>query len=332
MSPPRGVRALSIRVKLFMLISAVVGALVAFFAIYFASRQVALLERTVISKGEFLAQQVRTAIAFDDKETAREVFDAAHNSSEILYVALFRSDGRLLFADGGGDLVAPQRVTTARLETDGARMRVLAPVTSVEGPKGTLVVELDRARLQEEIRAVRLAALGIGAAGLMVGCLAAWLVGTSFARRIQRVKRRATEVAKGDLAQPPVEERHNDEIGEMADAFNTMVTSLRDLVLKLSETSAQLEGASESFLDLVRAHGDDMKDAARRVEDVIRAEAHGALRDTAIEVERLTQGARSFSDGLVPGFIELRQYADHLNGVIGGFKVVPDSNRAEVRS
>src|SRR5262245_42317716 len=161
MSSARGVRALSIRVKLFMLISAVVGALVAFFAIYFASRQVALLEQTVIGKGEFLAQQVRTAIAFDDKETAREVFDAAHNSSEILYVALFRADGQLLYADGGGDLTAPRSVIrAARLETDGARMRVVAPVTSVEGPRGTLVVELDRRRLQQEIRAVRLAALG----------------------------------------------------------------------------------------------------------------------------------------------------------------------------
>jgi methyl-accepting chemotaxis protein len=205
-------------------------------------------------------------------------------------------------------------------------MRLVAPVVSVEGPRGTLVVELDRKRLQAEIRAVRVAAVAIGLFGLALGCLAAWLVGTSFARRIERVKRSAAAVAGGDLAQPDIDERHDDEIGEMATAFNSMVESLRGLVLKLSETSAQLEGASESFLDIVRAHGDDMKDAAQQVEELIRQQTPvEGMRDAVVQVERLTQGARSFSDGLVPGFLELREYADHLNGVIGGFKVSSDA-------
>lgn len=330
MSLLRAARDLSIRLKLFALISAVVTSLIAFTAIYFASRQVALLERTLVGKGEFLAQQLRSAVAFDDKETAREAFEAAHSSPEIVSLALFKADGALLFADGTGDLTAPAPAAAARLESAAGHMRVVAPVASVEGPRGTLVVELDRERLRAEIHAVRMGAVWIGLGGLALGCLAAWLVGSSFARRIERVKRRATAVASGDLAQPSIDERHEDEIGEMANAFNTMVESLRGLVLKLSETSAQLEGASESFLDLVRAHGDDMKEAAQQVEDAIREQAAiEGLRDAVVHVERLTQGARSFSDGLVPGFIELREYADHLNGVIGGFKVAADGSASE---
>lgn len=336
MSSPRARKALSIRLKLFVLISAVVTGLVTFFALFFASRQIALLERTVVGKGEFLAQQVRTAVAFDDKETARESFEAAHSSPDILHLALFRADGSLLFADGSGDLTAPGPASAPRLESAGGRMRVVAPVVAVEGPRGTLVIELDRERLQDEILAVRLGALGIGAAGLLVGCLAAWLVGRSFSRRIEKVRRSATAVAAGDLAQPMIDDRPQDEIGQMATAFNTMVTSLRGLVLKLSETSAQLEGASESFLDVVRAHGDDMKDAAQQVEDVIRQQsALEGMRAAAVHVERLAQGARSVSDGLVPGFIELREYADHLNGVIGGFKIADGTgvmSTTEVRS
>jgi methyl-accepting chemotaxis protein len=318
-------RALSIRLKLFVLITAMIVTLVAFFVIYFAARQVTLLEMSVLNKGDFLAQQLRTAIAFDDKETTREVFEAAHNSPEILHLALFHGDGRLLQADGSGDLTAPEAVREARLVSDGDRMRVIAPVVSLEGPRGTLVIELDTSRLRADIRAVRATTLGIGCVGLLIGCIAAWLVGTSFAHRLERVRKSAAAVASGDLAQPGIDGGPNDEIGQTVVAFNAMVTSLRTLVAKLSETSAQLEGASETFLDIVRAHGDDMTAAVAQAESAVRQHApSSAVTELNSHMERLTEGTKTFSDGLVPGLIELKQYADDLNRVIGGFKVAND--------
>jgi methyl-accepting chemotaxis protein len=275
--------SLPIGVKLFVFVSAVIVALVTFLTTYFASRGVALLEKNVVEKGSFVAQQLRTAVAFADKETAREVFEAAHNAREVLHLALFRSDGRLLYADGTGGLEAPAPVTEARLDAQGGGLRVLAPVVSAEGPRGTLVLELDKARLDSEIRALRLGAFGIGGGVLLLGCLAALLLGRAISRRIDEVRRAATAVAGGDLCQPKIEVGSGDEIGQLALASNAMVESLRMLVLKLAETSAQLEGASDSFLEIVRGH------------------------------ER--------SDSLVPGFIELRRYAEDLEKVIARFKL-----------
>src|SRR5688572_20700082 len=59
--PPSVSKAASIRLKLFLLVSAVVIGVATLLAAYFASRQVALLERTVVEKGNFVAQQLRTA-------------------------------------------------------------------------------------------------------------------------------------------------------------------------------------------------------------------------------------------------------------------------------
>jgi methyl-accepting chemotaxis protein len=275
--------ALPIGFKLFVFVSAVVIGLATFLTAYFASRGVALLERNVVEKGDFVAQQLRTAIAFADKETAREVFEAAHNTREVLHLALFRSDGRLLYADGSGALDAPAPATVPRLEKEEGRLRVVAPVVSAEGPRGTLVLELDKARLDGEIRALRLGAGAIGGGGLLLGCLAALLVGRAFSRRIDELRRATTAVATGDLGQRPIDVGARDEIGQLAMAFNTMVGSLRMLVSKLSETSAQLEGASDSFLEIVRGH--------------------------------------ELSGSLVPGFVELRQYADELNQVIAKFEL-----------
>jgi len=279
----RHATSLPIGIKLFVFVSAVVVGLVTLLTVYFASRGVALLERNVVEKGNFVAQQLRTAVAFADKETAREVFEAAHNAREVLHLALFRSDGRLLYADGTGDLAPPANVTAARLDKQAGRLHVVAPVVSAEGPRGTLVLEIDKARLDGEIRALRLGAFGIGGGGLLLGCLAALLLGRAISRRIDRVRRAAAAVATGDLCQPKIDVESSDEIGQLALASNAMVESLRMLVLKLAETSAQLEGASDSFLEIVRGH------------------------------ER--------SDGLVPGFIELRRYAEDLEQVIAKFKL-----------
>jgi methyl-accepting chemotaxis protein len=287
--------ALSIRLKLFVLSSAIVTGLVVFLVAYFASRQVRLIERTVVERGDFVAQQLKTAVAFGDKETAREVFEAAHNAPEVLHLALFGADGRLVYADGGA-LKAPAPVTEPRLESFDDRVRVVAPVVSIEGPRGALVVEIDRARMDAEIRAARMGAGQIGGGGLLIACLAAWLVGGSFARRLDRVKRGAVAVAAGDLGQGRIEGGARDEIGELAAAFNTMVDNLRTLVVKLSETSAQLEGASETFLDIVREQNEGAK----------------------------KEGSAGMGEGLMPGFIELRHYAEDINKVVVGFKLTAD--------
>jgi methyl-accepting chemotaxis protein len=316
-----GKAATSIRVQLFVLVSALVSVLVTFLVVYFAASQVRLLERTVVGKGELLAQQLRTSVAFDDKETAREVFEAAHNQPDVLHLALFRADGRLVHADGSGDLSPPAPAAEARLEALSDRMRVVAPVVSVEGPRGTLVLELDRARMAAEIRVVRLGAVGIGLIGLVVGCLAAWFVGRTLARRLDDVRRAALAVAGGDLGQPRLPAGANDEIGQLTGSFNDMVESLRSLVAKLSETSAQLEGASDSFLDIVRNQGEEMKGAVAGVGPALRrlAATEGGG-DAAAKIERLIEDTKGMSDGLVPGFIELRSYAEDLNRVIDRFE------------
>ena len=179
---------------------------------------------------------------------------------------------------------------------------VVAPVVSVEGPRGTLVVELDKTRLDAETRSVRVGAAGIGFGGLALGCLAALLLGRAFARRIERVRRAAAAVAEGDLGQAGLDGGPNDEIGQLLTAFNAMVASLRLLVAKLSETSAQLEGASDSFLDIVRSQGEDMQSTVQQVETALRDGPTATVQgDTLANIERLVEGTRGLGAGSCPG-------------------------------
>jgi signal transduction histidine kinase len=96
-----------------------------------------------------------------------------------------------------------------------------------------------RAPLHDSLRSVSLvrkrlvvAGLIALAASLLVGYVAAWI----FARRIRRLERAADRIAGGDFSQPVVD-RGQDELGELAGAFDRMRHRL-----------AQLERARREFI------------------------------------------------------------------------------------
>jgi hypothetical protein len=123
-----------------------------------------------------VSKQVESAIAFRDRETAREVFEAISQDPTVEAVVLYTSDGRTLEARGsltapGGGFVAhlpEQRITAAN-----DYVLVMAPVVSLEGPRGVLALQLSTEALdRSRMDVVRAAALAGGAA-LVMGILAA---------------------------------------------------------------------------------------------------------------------------------------------------------------
>jgi PAS domain-containing protein len=226
----RGVRA--IRWKLFLLIVCAVSTPVAFVTVYFPINRVAILEKALTAKAitlsRLLVNETRSAIAFDDSQTAREVFSAISDDPDVLAVALFRADGTLLEATG----TPPERSpawTDAPLTSRSPRMvRIVTPVIASEGPRGLLVLDLSSAGALAEGASTRRKALLIGLVALLMGCAAAWLVGTSFGRRVNRIRGEAARVAGGDLSDAPVVDASSDEIGQLAHAFRAMVNKVHE--------------------------------------------------------------------------------------------------------
>ena len=112
------------------------------------------------------------------------------------------------------------------------------------------VVALARSRAQADeqaaTREVRdrsidllLMCLGIALLTLVVG----WLVTRRITSALDEVRRVATTVAAGDLT-ARARVRSHDEIGDLADATNTMARSLSDVLARLAERADVLAGAS----------------------------------------------------------------------------------------
>jgi hypothetical protein len=181
--------ALSIHHKLIALIVALMIGVVGVLAIYLTERQIdtmtEALNRRATTYGSMLAKQAASAVAFDDRETAREVLHSIDTDPDVAAVGLFGDGGARLYLRG--TLTMPDRfVDAARIWTSDSRIAVATPVVSVEGPRGTLVIELSTAALHAARAGVMWAAIAVGAAALGCGIVIAWLIARRLARGCAR--------------------------------------------------------------------------------------------------------------------------------------------------
>ena len=112
---------------------------------------------------------------------------------------------------------ATQRLASGRSEHEGEQYAEVAQ------PEGRLVVVL-AAPLEDvlaNVRLVRRSLLVAGAVSLVISWLVGYLLAWSFTRRIRRLEAAAERLADGDY-DTPVVDGGRDEVGQLADAFDSM--------------------------------------------------------------------------------------------------------------
>lgn len=292
---------LSIQRKLSGVIFALTVSVTAFFCVYFPARQIAatrsMLDEKASTYARLVSQEVESAIAFDDKETVREVFQAVAQDRDVHALALLRSNGTILYVvgePGGPDVI-----------------RTVVPVVSKEGPTGTLVLEVATHALDAERARVRRRAAEVGAVALLAGLLAAWAIGRSLARRVGAIASSARAVAGGDLGVPEVVDRSADEVGQLARDFNAMTANLRSLVRTMAHDAEREQERLEQLVAARTAELSERNEAMRRVLDHVGQGLAGVGRDGSLGDER----SRTFTEwfGTPPPGTKLWEAADAID-------------------
>ncbi|HET9931838.1 MAG TPA: HAMP domain-containing protein, partial [Polyangiaceae bacterium] len=243
-----------IRVKLLALMVATISAVVIALATYFPARQITevragLKERASVYAG-LASQQLRSAVAFNDQETAREVLAAVAKDPLIDSIAVYTAQGKRLHGEGHVSELAfaARSLDERRVFALPGRVLAVAPVVSLEGPKGTVVIELStRAASQARNRLVWVA-LAAGASALLAAAGLVWLIARSLAERVERIALVATAVAKGDLSQTLDTEGPSDEIGVLSHGFNAMLDQLRHLIGHIRATAREEKARLERLV------------------------------------------------------------------------------------
>ncbi|HEY0469699.1 MAG TPA: HAMP domain-containing protein, partial [Polyangiaceae bacterium] len=255
--------ALGIRIKLIALMVGTSFLIASVLTSYLTARQIAGLRADLRERaatcGRLASLQLRSAIAFKDQETAREVLSAIVKDPLVKGVGLYRDNGTRLHSEGIlSELARESRrgFGDARTFALPGRILVTIPVRSLEGPRGTLVMELATGPASAARAHLIRAAMGIGGGALLLAILLAWAIAHSLARRVEDIAHAASEVAKGDLERTLTLNGPRDEIGVLAHAFDAMIRHLRELIGHINRTAReekvrleQLVGERTSQLD-----------------------------------------------------------------------------------
>lgn len=134
--------ALTIFHKLVALIVALMVAVVGALALYLSLQHIDELSAALHTKartyGSMLASQATSAVAFSDRETAREVLHSVDADTDVASVVLYGQDGTALYTRGAASVepTAVNGVTDQRMFDTASRLAVVTPVVSLEGPRG----------------------------------------------------------------------------------------------------------------------------------------------------------------------------------------------------
>jgi signal transduction histidine kinase/HAMP domain-containing protein len=251
----RVARRSSITTRILALIVLTTGMVVLLLTAYFPAKQLeasrSALERKAGMYSRLISMQVASAIAFDDQETAREVFESVAQDPDVVALSLLTATGTPLYTLG-----SPGRWTAAvrngaseqRFVELADRIGVVSPVVSPEGPRGTLVLEISTLPLQLARGAVMRTAALVGSLSLALGALLAFFIARSIGRRIQSIAKVAAAVAGGDLAQERVVIGGRDELSQMAAAFNAMLLRIQTLVSQIQQTAHEEQARLEALV------------------------------------------------------------------------------------
>jgi signal transduction histidine kinase len=227
----------------------------------------------------------------------------------------------------------------SEVSADGPVAEVAIPLKQGDRVAEVAVYSTPMADVERNVAIVRAQILVAGAIALALAVLAGWLIARALAQRVKRLEKAAEQVAAGDFSRPiPVDS--DDELGQLAVAFNDMQRQLAQLdrarkqfiatashelrtplfslggFVELLEDEELDEETRRRFLAQVRQQVDRLAKLSVDLLDLSRLEAGSLeLRPEPVDLSEL---ARSVSSEFEPA---LAQHDSHLEVRLPGAPV-----------
>lgn len=125
---------------------------------------------------------------------------------------------------------------------------------------------------------------------ITLAAIAVFIIVKKLVRPINKVTETAKQIAKGDLTVDELNIKNNDEIGELAKSFNTMIESLKEIVKRLGSSSERVAQTAEEL----SAISEESSKVSEHVAEAIHQVAIGAeeqsknTQDNSVMIEEIT--------------------------------------------
>ncbi|WP_038088127.1 HAMP domain-containing methyl-accepting chemotaxis protein [Acidihalobacter prosperus] len=224
------------------------------------------------------------------------------------------------FADHLKEMIRIQSGPRWRTDAYLIRTRIGPLQERISGALGTLIKALNARTLEGSQRLIgnvaqtRLTISLLLGLGLLLGLIAAWAIGRSITRPLNRTVATLRDIAEGEgNLTARIETHARDELGDLAQAFNTFVGKIQTLVVQVARSI------------------DELGAAAGRVEDITRETHGGAARqqnESGLLATAITEMAAS-ADEVARHAAEAAQSAERAgDSSRSGRGVVDDTTRA----
>ncbi|MCU0427636.1 MAG: methyl-accepting chemotaxis protein [Candidatus Kapabacteria bacterium] len=219
--------------------------------LYFPAQQQRILTDELRQKAESFAETIHLGmsigLASGDMAAIPKVLDFAKNDPAVSFVAI-QSDGQTFAAYPKGFVFTPE------LEKSSEYILARKPLET-DVVKGDVIIGCSMATMNRSVWIARGIALGVAVIALILGLLGAGFLAREVARPIQHLRDAARRVMEGDLS-VKVQSETRDEIGDLSEAFNAMVSSIQTSTLRLQHEKASLSENVKTILTQMRRLSD----------------------------------------------------------------------------
>ncbi|MDN0077702.1 methyl-accepting chemotaxis protein [Crenobacter sp. SG2303] len=228
---------------------------------------------------------------------------------------------------------------------------VFAPFTSANGVRYVVGVDVSLSKVEALRSTVLWQVLGFGLVLLVLSVLVASLVAARTVKPVNELNEALKRLAGGDwnlVRTMPVHSR--DEVGRIAESFNTFMAALRKRLLEIQHESREVENVSHQLSELVggvvqrsRTQAEDVHGSAAALEELATSVSHvsnvaddasrlmdsfeGQTQATVTHIETAVGGLHSVQQEVTQLATQLDQLdarANEINKIVGVIKDIAD--------
>ncbi len=207
-----------------------------------------VMRQNLSNLAQIIGDNSTAALSFNDSRTAQGLLDTLKANPHILSACLYDLKGQVFarYARPDAPQYWPAVVWEEKSEFSGGSVRIFQPVLSGGDRVGTLYLESDTREMQLRMMDYTLVTVVVGVLAFLISLLVASRLQQRVTGPLQQVVDRMKDIAKGegDLTKR-LEVTGKDEIGEVAEAFNTFV--------------GKLQGVEDMKLDLISVVSHQLK-------------------------------------------------------------------------
>jgi signal transduction histidine kinase/CheY-like chemotaxis protein len=298
----------SLRSRLMVAISIVIGVIALFLYLYLPYRlqreaRVAMVDKAR-SIGQMTAFSISAAVVFGDTLGMRDALTIARQNTDLAYIIVLDPQQQPLAAWAAPGVDPANLGASGEFDADAVRM-VRIPIHSNGADVGAIDLGLSMRAVHDRIRAARQITLMVCLVIFVGGVMAVFAISLHVTRPLDALAETVGRIAAGDMSQraPPAS---STEVARLVDAFNVMVD-------RLALAQTQLTGFN--------------RDLEMRVED--RTAALLAIQEQLVSARDLAEaGSRAKSEFLANMSHEIRT---PMNGVLGTLELARDTQLTPVQ-